>query len=167
MRWIRGHGNEQISNSRSWFCRNINVSIYKEIVEIRVGVPRLYRTYMSYFPAGTAHAWSSSASILTYFVGDKHIGPASTTTTMTTTRIDRSHVRIFVFGWDHVWIKWQHGSPTDADISVPCARRRHEYTHSAGQLGTWTDILSMHTNTLWIYLSTLFFIITASRMRQR
>lgn len=32
------------------------------------------------------------------------------------TRIHCSHVRIFVFVWDHVWIKWQYGSPADADI---------------------------------------------------
>lgn len=26
------------------------------------------------------------------------------------------HVRIFVFGRDHVWIKWRHGTPAGADI---------------------------------------------------
>lgn len=28
----------------------------------------------------------------------------------------RGHVRIFVFGRDHVWIKWRHGTPAGADI---------------------------------------------------
>jgi len=56
-----------------------------------------------------------------------------------TTRIHVGrHVRIFVFGWDHVWIKWQHGSAADADIRP----LRDTDTRCAEQLGSHGQILS-------------------------
>jgi len=64
-------------------------------------------------------------------------------TTMTTTYIPQ-HVRIFVFGWDHVWIKWQHGSPADADIR-PLRSACTNTRASVKQLGTWIHPV-IHTN---------------------
>ncbi|KYN32095.1 hypothetical protein ALC56_13473, partial [Trachymyrmex septentrionalis] len=51
-------------------------------------------------------------------------------------RTDRPTVKL-----DHVWIKWQHGSPADADISTLGAARLYQYTciyEAAGHTDEYT-----------------------------
>lgn len=54
------------------------------------------------------------------------------------------HVRIFVFGRDHVWIKWRHGTPAGADIhrslrglAVPIPQQLVARSLARGQEKSW------------------------------
>jgi len=144
--------------SQSWFYQNIGVYAHKK-----------WRTSAWASEYQYLHLLTSQAlPTLGYSAFRVHsLGEARISVTDNgATRIQRSHVRIFVFGWDHVWIKWQHGSPADADISALDAAQ-HEYTRSVEQLATLALISRRTYEYLWVYLSTFSFITAPSRMRQR
>lgn len=95
----------------------MSVSVYKEMAKVRVGA----RVYL---PILTRHIFRL---ILPTPDSRAIVSPGVSGVSACTEDDDGDdtytpqHVRIFVFGWDHVWIKWQHGSPADADIFALCA----------------------------------------------
>lgn len=128
------------------FYRNISISVHKEMAEVRVGarVPILTRhIFRLILPGSLVHLLHRA------YRAYRAYQPVTTTPTTTTIRTYiPQHVRIFVFGWDHVWIKWQHGSPADAGISALCAAQApihtslrsswaHERIHSVVHTNTW------------------------------
>lgn len=122
--WFRTHKKRETMKVQSWASE--------------------YRIYLRVIFSGLILAHARPSRALASLARSISVWPMTTTTT----RIHMaSRVRIFVFGRDHVWIKWQHGSSADADISCPL---RGADTNTDALRSSWahTDrYCVIHTNT--------------------
>lgn len=138
------------------FYRDISVFVHKEMAEIRVGV----RYLRVIFSADTAHAWPFLSTRFTERIG----------------RISQRRWRryIYIYRTRTNFRIWLRSRLDKMAARIPCWRRYIRPLHDAGtntersyETAGYTNVHTVvHTNT-WVYLSTLFFIIAPSRMRQR